>query len=154
MKATKRILVLALAAVMLLLCACGSSGGSSAPAASSGGDTAAAAPAGSSDTAPAADSAAKASAQDYDAVAAVSLDFTTMDPVDTSDTLSGGIQRLIMDGLFGFDDDMNQIPMLATKWEANDDATEYVLTLREGISFSNGTPWNAENGVDSFTVTS
>ena len=144
MKATKRILVLALAAVMLLLCACGSSGGSSAPAASSGGDTAAAAPAGSSDTAPAADSAAKASAQDYDAVAAVSLDFTTMDPVDTSDTLSGGIQRLIMDGLFGFDDDMNQIPMLATKWEANDDATEYVLTLREGISFSDGTPWNAE----------
>ena len=140
MKATKRILVLALAAVMLLLCACGSSGGSSAPAASSGGDTAAAAPAGSSDTAPAADSAAKASAQDYDAVAAVSLDFTTM----TSDTLSGGIQRLIMDGLFGFDDDMNQIPMLATKWEANDDATEYVLTLREGISFSDGTPWNAE----------
>ncbi len=131
MKATKRILVLALAAVMLLLCACGSSGGSSAPAASSGGDTAAAAPAGSSDTAPAADSAAKASAQDYDAVAAVSLDFTTMDPVDTSDTLSGGIQRLIMDGLFGFDDDMNQIPMLATK-------------LREGISFSDGTPWNAE----------
>ena len=125
MKATKKILVLLLAAVMLMLCACGSSGSSA------GGSSEPAAP-------------AKATAQDYDAVAAVSLDFTTMDPVDTSDTLSGGIQRLIMDGLFGFDDDMGQIPMLATKWEANEDATEYVLTLREGVFFSDGTPWNAE----------
>ena len=140
MKATKRILVLLLAAVMLMLCACGSSGssgGSAAPAAPSG-DSSGSASSGGGETA------AKATAQEYDAVAAVSLDFTTMDPVDTSDTLSGGIQRLIMDGLFGFDDQMNQIPMLATKWEANEDATEYVLTLREGVSFSDGTPWNAE----------
>ena len=83
------------------------------------------------------------SSQSTDVVAAVSLDFTTMDPVDTSDTLSGGIQRLIMDGLFGFDDKMGQIPMLATGYTANDDATEYVITLREGISFSDGTPWDA-----------
>ncbi len=88
-------------------------------------------------------SSAGTSSQDTDVVAAVSLDFTTMDPVDTSDTLSGGIQRLIMDGLFGFDDDMNNIPMLATGFTANDDATEYVLTLREGISFTDGTPWDA-----------
>ena len=33
------------------------------------------------------------------------MDFTTLDPLDTSDTLSGGVQRLIMDGLFGFDDE-------------------------------------------------
>lgn len=82
--------------------------------------------------------------QSADVTAAVSLDFTTMDPVDTSDTLSGGIQRLIMDGLFGFDDKMGQIPMLATGYTANDDATEYVIALREGISFTDGTPWNAE----------
>ena len=85
----------------------------------------------------------RASSRDTDVKAAVSLDFTTMDPVDTSDTLSGGIQRLIMDGMFGFDDDMNNIPMLATGFTANDDATEYVLTLREGISFTDGTPWDA-----------
>ena len=88
------------------------------------------------------DSGAKTS-RETDVKAAVSLDFTTMDPVDTSDTLSGGIQRLIMDGMFGFDDDMNNIPMLATGYTANDDATEYVLTLREGISFTDGTPWDA-----------
>ena len=139
MKARK-ILAILLALMMLVLSACGGSSGSSAPASS--GSSAPASSGSSSGSAAA--TAAKVTAQEYDAVAAVSLDFTTMDPVDTSDTLSGGIQRLIMDGLFGFDDDMNQIPMLATKWEANDDATEYVLTLREGISFSDGTPWNAE----------
>ena len=76
--------------------------------------------------------------------AAMLVDFTTMDPMDTSDTLSGGIQRLMMDGLFGFDDDMKIIPMLATDYEANDDATEFTIHLREGIQFSDGTPWNAE----------
>ncbi|MBO6040366.1 MAG: glutathione ABC transporter substrate-binding protein, partial [Oscillospiraceae bacterium] len=142
MKVTKKIFVFLLAAVMLVMCACGSSGSSEA--APAGAESSAAAAPAEAESSAAAEPAAKASAQDYDAVAAVSLDFTTMDPVDTSDTLSGGIQRLIMDGLFGFDDDMGQIPMLATKWEANDDATEYVLTLREGVFFSDGTPWNAE----------
>ena len=48
--------------------------------------------------------------------AAMLVDFTTMDPMDTSDTLSGGIQRMMMDGLFGFDDNMKIIPMLATDY--------------------------------------
>lgn len=82
--------------------------------------------------------------QDTDIVAAVNVDFTTLDPMDTSDTLSGDIQRMLMDGLFGFDQEMNVIPMLATGYEANDDATEYTFTLRQGIKFSDGTPWNAE----------
>lgn len=82
--------------------------------------------------------------QDADIVAAVNVDFTTLDPLDTSDTLSGDVQRMLYDGLFGFDEDMNIIPMLATDYEANDDATEYVFKLRQGVSFSDGTPWNAD----------
>lgn len=82
--------------------------------------------------------------QDNDLTVAIRLDFTTMDPLDTSDTLSGGIQRLMMDGFFGFDDDMKLIPMLATDYEANDEATEYTFHLRQGIQFSDGTPWDAE----------
>ena len=65
----------------------------------------------------------------------MNVDFTTMDPMDTSDTLSGGIQRLMMDGLFGFDDSMKIIPMLATDYESNDDATEFTIHLIEGIHF-------------------
>lgn len=82
--------------------------------------------------------------QDTDIVAAVNVDFTTLDPLDTSDTLSGDIQRMLMDGLFGFDREMNVIPMLAESYEANEEATEYTFTLRQGITFSDGTPWNAE----------
>lgn len=82
--------------------------------------------------------------QDAEIVAAVNVDFTTLDPLDTSDTLSGDVQRMLYDGLFGFDKDMNIVPMLATEYEANDDATEYVFKLRQGVSFSDGTPWNAD----------
>ncbi|MCI8578443.1 MAG: glutathione ABC transporter substrate-binding protein [Lachnospiraceae bacterium] len=88
--------------------------------------------------------------QETDIVAAVSVDFTTMDPMDTSDTLSGGIQRMISDSLFGFDDDMGIIPMLATGYEANDTATEFVITLREGITFTDGTPWDADAALANF----
>lgn len=82
--------------------------------------------------------------QQKDIIAGITVDFTTMDPLDTSDTLSGGIQRMIMDGLFGFDDEMNIFPMLASGYTANDEATEFTITLRTGISFTDGTPWNAD----------
>ncbi len=56
----------------------------------------------------------------------------------------------MMDGLFGFDDDMKIFPMLATDYEANDEATEYTISLREGISFTDGTPWNADAAIANF----
>lgn len=83
-------------------------------------------------------------------MAAVAVDFTTMDPMDTSDTLSGGIQRMISDSLFGFDDDMAIYPMLATGYEASEDAKEFTITLREGISFTDGTPWDADAALANF----
>ncbi|MGC6173277.1 ABC transporter substrate-binding protein [Lacrimispora sp. 38-1] len=89
----------------------------------------------------------ESASQETDITAAVKVDFTTMDPVDTSDTLSGGIQRMMMDGMFGFDDDMKIYPMLATGYEANDNATEFTITLRKGISFTDGTPWNADAAI-------
>jgi glutathione transport system substrate-binding protein len=79
-----------------------------------------------------------------DIVVAMSSDIVTLDPADTTNTLDGGIQRLIMDGLFGFDKDMNVINMLATGYMANGNATEYVIPLRKGISFTDSTPWNAD----------
>lgn len=35
-------------------------------------------------------------------------------------------------------------PWLATSWEVNDDATEYIFTLRDDVTFSDGTPLTAE----------
>ena len=35
-------------------------------------------------------------------------------------------------------------PQLATGWEISEDGTEYTFTLREGVTFHDGTPFNAE----------
>ncbi|MGN0372257.1 MAG: glutathione ABC transporter substrate-binding protein [Enterocloster sp.] len=139
-KSSKKLCAFVLAAAMLSVTGCG--GSKPAETAAPASEAASAAETGS----PAAAGEAEGSSvsQDTDIVAAMSVDFTTMDPMDTSDTLSGGIQRLMMDGLFGFDDDMKIIPMLASGYEANDDASEFTIKLREGIQFSDGTPWNAE----------
>ena len=146
----KKLLALAMAGVMTLsLAGCGGSG-------SSGGSGKAAGQTGEASSEGGAASSVPKSAeevvvpegesvsQEMDVVGAMNVDFTTMDPMDTSDTLSGCIQRLMLDGLFGFDDNMNIIPMLATDYEANENATEYVIHLRQGISFTDGTPFNAE----------
>ena len=42
------------------------------------------------------------------------------------------------------------VPGLATSWDISDDATEFVLTLRDGIMFQDGTPFNADAVVYNF----
>ena len=131
----KRILAWTLAAVMAVaMVGCGSSGK----------DTDSKGTTGNKTTEKTEVAAGESVSQDHDLLASVSVDFTTLDPLDTNDTLSGDVQRLMMDGLFGFDEDMNVVNMLAESYEANDDATEFTFKLREGVSFSDGTPWNAE----------
>ena len=137
------------AATALALTACGSAGSSDASkSTSTAASTASAASTSSGSEAGTENTitipAGESVSQDSDITAMVAVDFTTMDPMDTSDTLSGGVQRMMMDGLFGFDENMQIIPMLATSYEANDEATEYTIHLREGVSFTDGTPWNAD----------
>lgn len=79
-----------------------------------------------------------------DIVIATSVDFITMDPADANDTLSGSAQKTMMEGLLGFDKEMNVIPILAEEYEASDDATVFTFKLREGVKFTDGTDWNAE----------
>ena len=48
------------------------------------------------------------------------------------------------------DENGKPIPALATQWTHNDDSTVWTFTLREGVTFSNGTPFNADIVVANF----
>src|SRR5579864_1519342 len=73
----------------------------------------------------------------------VPTNLTGLDPADVNDTLSQSACRLMMQGLYGFDKDMNLIPVLAESYSANDTATEFTFKLRTGISFHDVAPFDA-----------
>jgi peptide/nickel transport system substrate-binding protein len=50
----------------------------------------------------------------------------------------------IYDRLVEFNPQGELVPMLASDWEFNEDATVLDMTLREGVTFHDGTPFNAE----------
>ncbi|WP_265501014.1 glutathione ABC transporter substrate-binding protein [Paracoccus beibuensis] len=79
-----------------------------------------------------------------DLTVAIQNNLTGLDPTNVNDTLSQTSLRLIYQGLFGFDPEMNLVPLLAESYESNADATEFTITLREGVEFHDGTPFNAE----------
>ncbi len=54
------------------------------------------------------------------------------------------INSFIADPLVVFDPDGNYLPGLATGWENSEDGSSWTLTLREGVTFQDGTPFNAE----------
>ncbi|MCT4619906.1 MAG: glutathione ABC transporter substrate-binding protein [Marinisporobacter sp.] len=85
-----------------------------------------------------------AEAKSKDIVIGVAATFISMDPHDTNDTLSYSVQKSMMQGLVGFDKDMNVIPVLAESYESNKEATEFTFKLHEGIKFHDGTDFNAE----------
>ena len=61
---------------------------------------------------------------------------------------TGRLLRLHVPGNLGTlitkDENNKPAPALATSWEHNEDATVWTFYLREGVTFSNGTPFNAD----------
>ncbi len=78
-------------------------------------------------------------------VAAVPITFKTLDPVfgdaDITDRLA---LNQIYDPLFRLDDKGEMIPVLATGYSYNTDNTELTIGLRQGVTFHDGTPFNAD----------
>ncbi|WP_159501814.1 ABC transporter substrate-binding protein [Microbacterium sp. 18062] len=70
---------------------------------------------------------------------------TTTDTVDPS--LSPGnswITAQIVDSLVYHNEDFTFSPWLAESWEISDDGREYTFHLRDDVTFSDGTPFDAE----------
>ena len=85
-----------------------------------------------------------AAAQAQDLRISMYADITGLDPHDTSDNVSYSVQSGIFERLFQFDAKMKLQPWLATSYTSNDTATEFTLTLRTGVTFQDGTPFDAE----------
>ncbi len=83
-------------------------------------------------------------AQAQDLRISMYADITGLDPHDTSDNVSYSVQSGIFERLFQFDPHMKLQPWLATGYTSNENATEFTLTLRKGVTFQDGTPFDAE----------
>jgi peptide/nickel transport system substrate-binding protein len=88
-------------------------------------------------------SSSKSSASDS-FVFASSADPVLLDPALISDGESLRITNQIFESLVGFKPGGSEIvPQLATSWTPSDDALSWTFKLREGVKFSDGTPFNA-----------
>lgn len=79
------------------------------------------------------------------ATVAVQSLFSTLDPYNSFDTLSQAVTKSFYEGLFEFDQNNNLIPRLATSWAVDPTGKIYTINLREGVKFSDGTPFTAES---------
>lgn len=66
------------------------------------------------------------------------------DPAVTNDTDTLLLCGLIYDGLTRLDEDSNPQPALALSWTVSDDQLDYVVTLRQDVTFQDGSPFNAD----------
>jgi glutathione transport system substrate-binding protein len=78
-----------------------------------------------------------------DLVVAVAENLNGLDPHDLNDNISQAASRLTHEGLFKLDRDMKLVPALAESFEANEEATQFIFHLRKGVTFPDGTPFNA-----------
>src|SRR5262247_4465501 len=68
-----------------------------------------------------------------------------LDPAQVTDLNSNRVGRRIVETLVTFPDESTQVvPGLAESWTISKDGLRYSFKLRKGISFHDGTPFNAE----------
>lgn len=69
-------------------------------------------------------------------------DVASLDPVDGGGTVSTAVRNLVYNHLVKYTPDLEVVPDLATEWEA--EGTEWTFQLRQGVTFHDGTPFNAD----------
>src|SRR5207249_579889 len=74
---------------------------------------------------------------------AVGIDPDTLDPAALTTTTASQITDMMAETLVTIDEKGVVKPLLATKWDQSSDGLSWTFTLRSGIKFSDGTPFNA-----------
>src|SRR5439155_24871270 len=75
---------------------------------------------------------------------------TDFDPSRSGDIASGAILANLYDGLTAFDPQLNVRPALARAWDADPQWRRIVFHLRDGLTFSDGSPLGPEDVVRSW----
>jgi oligopeptide transport system substrate-binding protein len=79
-----------------------------------------------------------------------SADPESLDPHKTSTVYEANILRDLFEGLVMHDKDAVMIPGAAESWTVSDDGTVYTFNLRQGATWSDGSPVTADDFVYSF----
>ncbi|GAC1339543.1 MAG: ABC transporter substrate-binding protein [Acetobacteraceae bacterium] len=74
---------------------------------------------------------------------------TSLDPIWTSATVTRNYAYMVFDTLFGTDDALRPQPQMAEGYRTEDDGKRWVIGLREGLRFHDGTPVLARDCVAS-----
>jgi len=71
------------------------------------------------------------------------IDIDRMDPQTQATAAVMGILSMMVETLVSLTPEGTIEPLLATSWEASDDGKVYTFELRDGVTFSDGEPFNA-----------
>ena len=72
-------------------------------------------------------------------------DLTTLDPSFSSQERAYGFYVQMFDTLVKYDTDLNLLPGLATEWSWSEDNKDLSMTLREGVTFHDGSAFTGED---------
>jgi peptide/nickel transport system substrate-binding protein len=75
---------------------------------------------------------------------AIGIDPDTLDPAAQTTTTASQVVDMMAETLVTIDGSGNIKPLLATKWEQAGDGLSWTFTLRQGVKFQDGTPFNAQ----------
>jgi peptide/nickel transport system substrate-binding protein len=75
---------------------------------------------------------------------AIGIDPDTLDPAAQTTTTASQIVDMMAETLVTIDSKGALKPLLATKWQPSSDGMSWTFTLRQGVKFSDGTPFNAQ----------
>jgi peptide/nickel transport system substrate-binding protein len=74
---------------------------------------------------------------------AIGIDPDTMDPMRQTTTTVQNIVSMVVESLVQVDPSGNVKPLLATSWDTSSDGLTWTFTLKSGVKFTDGQPFNA-----------
>ncbi len=75
---------------------------------------------------------------------AIGAEPESLDPVNMTSAPAATVGEHAIQRLIYMEEDGELTPMLATEWESSADGTEWTFQIREGVTFHDGEPLNAE----------